>query len=91
MAKSEFFHFIQCIQFLFMTPSKFFPHQILGTTDSEISIQLIANNFIWREKKQTNSKIAAGKCKISEYQFFDLIRTLKYTLRTDFFNIYYPD
>ena len=34
-------------------------------------------------------KIAEANTRLSEYQFFDLIRTLKYTLRTDFYNIYY--
>ena len=34
-------------------------------------------------------KIADANVKLAEYQFYDLIRTLKYSLRTDFFNIYY--
>jgi cobalt-zinc-cadmium efflux system outer membrane protein len=34
-------------------------------------------------------KIAETNAKLAEYQFFDLLRTLKYTLRLDFFNIYY--
>ncbi len=33
--------------------------------------------------------MAEANATIAEYQFFDLLRTLKYTLRTDFFNIYY--
>jgi cobalt-zinc-cadmium efflux system outer membrane protein len=33
--------------------------------------------------------LAQANARMNEYQFFDLIRTLKYTLRTDFFNIYY--
>ncbi|MBC7722409.1 MAG: TolC family protein [Pedobacter sp.] len=33
--------------------------------------------------------IAVANAKLAEYQFYDLVRTLKYTLRTDFFSIYY--
>ena len=40
-------------------------------------------------KRNKQIKIAEANTKLAEYQFFDLIRTLKYTLRTDFFNIYY--
>ncbi len=40
-------------------------------------------------KRNKQIKIAEANAKLSEYQLFDLIRTLKYTLRTDFFNIYY--
>ena len=34
-------------------------------------------------------RIAEANTRIAEYQFYDLIRTLKYTLRTDFYNIYF--
>ena len=40
-------------------------------------------------KRNKQIKIAEANAKLSEYQLFDLIRTLKYTLRTDFFSIYY--
>ncbi len=40
-------------------------------------------------KRNKQIKIAQANTKLAEYQFYDLIRTLKYTLRTDFFNIYY--
>ncbi len=40
-------------------------------------------------KRNKQIKIAEANTKLAEYQFYDLIRTLKYTLRTDFFNIYY--
>jgi cobalt-zinc-cadmium efflux system outer membrane protein len=40
-------------------------------------------------KRNKQIKLAQANVKLAEYQFFDLIRTLKYTLRTDFFNIYY--
>lgn len=40
-------------------------------------------------KRNKQIKLAEANAKLSEYQFFDLLRTLKYTLRTDFYNIYY--
>ncbi|HEX4852077.1 MAG TPA: TolC family protein, partial [Puia sp.] len=40
-------------------------------------------------KRNKQVRLAEANAKLSEYQFFDLLRTLKYTLRTDFFNIYY--
>lgn len=40
-------------------------------------------------KRNKQVKIAVANAKLAEYQFYDLIRTLKYTLRTDFFTIYY--
>jgi outer membrane protein, heavy metal efflux system len=40
-------------------------------------------------KRNKQIKIAQANVQLSQYQFFDLLRTLKYTLRTDFFQIYY--
>lgn len=40
-------------------------------------------------KRNKQIKIAQANIVLNEYQFFDLLRTLKYTLRTDFYNIYY--
>ena len=40
-------------------------------------------------KRNKQVKLAQANAKLAQYQFFDLLRTLKYTLRTDFFNIYY--
>jgi cobalt-zinc-cadmium efflux system outer membrane protein len=40
-------------------------------------------------KRNKQIKIAEENARLSEYQLFDLLRTLKYTLRTDFFQIYY--
>jgi len=40
-------------------------------------------------KRNKNIKLAQANVQLSQYQFFDLMRTLKYTLRTDFFQIYY--
>jgi cobalt-zinc-cadmium efflux system outer membrane protein len=40
-------------------------------------------------KRNKQIKLAQANVQLSQYQFFDLMRTLKYTLRTDFFQIYY--
>ncbi len=40
-------------------------------------------------KRNKQVKLAQENVHLTEYQFFDLLRTLKYTLRTDFFQIYY--
>ena len=40
-------------------------------------------------KRNKSIKLAQANVTLSQYQFFDLMRTLKYTLRTDFFQIYY--
>jgi len=40
-------------------------------------------------KRNKQIKIAEANAQLAEFQLYDLIRTLKYTLRTDFFNIYY--
>jgi cobalt-zinc-cadmium efflux system outer membrane protein len=40
-------------------------------------------------KRNKQIKIAQANATLAEYQFFDLLRTLKYTLRTDFYTIYY--
>jgi cobalt-zinc-cadmium efflux system outer membrane protein len=40
-------------------------------------------------KRNKQIKLANANAQLAEYQFFDLLRTLKYTLRIDFFNIYY--
>jgi cobalt-zinc-cadmium efflux system outer membrane protein len=63
---------------------QFFPVGNNDETTADISqlIQLAG-------KRNKQIKLAQANVKLSEYQFFDLIRTLKYTLRTDFYNIYY--
>ena len=40
-------------------------------------------------KRNKNIKLAEANVTLAKCQFYDLIRTLKYTLRSDFFNIYY--
>ncbi|MBS1783208.1 MAG: TolC family protein [Bacteroidetes bacterium] len=40
-------------------------------------------------KRNKNIKIAKTTADIAEYQYYDLLRTLRYTLRNDFYNNYY--
>ncbi|HEY4935785.1 MAG TPA: TolC family protein [Puia sp.] len=66
---------------------KFFP---VGpdSTGGELSAQLSQLIYLaGKRKKQV--RIAEANTRLAEYQFYDLIRTLKYTLRTDFYNIYF--
>ncbi len=49
----------------------------------------VSQLIILAGKRNKQIRIAEANAKLAEYQFYDLLRTLKYTLRTDFFNIYY--
>jgi outer membrane protein, heavy metal efflux system len=69
------------------TTNKFFPTGP-GTTGSEISMQLSQIVYLAGQRNK-QVKIAQANTRLAEYQFYDLIRTLKYTLRTDFYNIYF--
>ncbi|HEY4874573.1 MAG TPA: TolC family protein, partial [Puia sp.] len=66
------------------TLNQFFPTGANDETAATLS-QLI----LLAGKRNKQIKLAQENTKLSEYQFFDLLRTLKYTLRTDFFNIFY--
>ncbi len=57
-------------------------------TDGEIQSSL-SQMIILARKRNRQIKIAETNAKLAEYQFYDLLRTLKYTLRTNFFNVYY--
>ena len=63
---------------------KFFPTGVNDETTVGLS-QLI----LLAGKRNKQVKLAQENVHLTEYQFFDLLRTLKYTLRTDFFQIYY--
>jgi len=68
-------------------PTSLYPKSNFGynsENDATIS-QLI----LLAGKRNKQIKMAQGNAKLSEFQFYDLLRTLKYTLRSDFFNIYY--
>src|SRR5580658_2655109 len=66
------------------TLHQFFPLGVNDETTAGLSQVIMLAG-----KRNKQIKIAQANVKLTEYQFFDLIRTLKYTLRTDFFNIYY--
>ncbi|MBE7172889.1 MAG: TolC family protein [Williamsia sp.] len=42
-------------------------------------------------KRNKQVKLAQGDTRQAEYNFLDLLRTLRYTLRSDFYNIYYTE
>ena len=66
------------------TLKQFFPTGVNDETTAGLS-QLI----LLAGKRNKQVKLAQANAQLTEYQFFDLMRTLKYTLRTDFFQIYY--
>ncbi|MDP4272454.1 MAG: TolC family protein, partial [Bacteroidota bacterium] len=63
---------------------KYFP---MGK-EGEISMGL-SQVIMLANKHNKQLKIAQSNAELSEYQFYDLLRTLKHTLRSDFFNIHY--
>ncbi len=69
------------------TTKKFFPTGP-GTSGGDISMQLSQMIYLAGQRNK-QVKMAETNTRLSEFQFFDLIRTLKYTLRTDFYNIYF--
>ncbi len=56
--------------------------------DGEISGGL-SQLILLAGKHNKQVKMAMTNASISEYQFYDLLRTLKHTLESDYFNIYY--
>ncbi|HTR29285.1 MAG TPA: TolC family protein [Puia sp.] len=61
--------------------SNFFYHNELSAGISQL--------ILLAGKRNKQVKLAQANVELSRNQFFDLMRTLKYTLRTDFFHIYY--
>lgn len=66
------------------TLKEFFP---LGANDETTAG--LSQLILLAGKRNKQIKLAQAGVQLSEYQFYDLLRTLKYTLRTDFFQIYY--
>jgi len=66
------------------TLKQFFP---LGANDETTAG--LSQLILLAGKRNKQVKLAQANAQLTEYQFFDLMRTLKYTLRTDFFHIYY--
>jgi outer membrane protein, heavy metal efflux system len=56
--------------------------------NGEISVGL-SQVIMLAGKHNKQVRIAQTNAALSEYQFYDLLRTLKHTLRTDFFNIHF--
>ena len=56
--------------------------------NGEVSMQL-SQLIKTAGKRNKNIQLAKTGVALTEYQFSDLLRTLEYTLRNDFFNIYY--
>jgi cobalt-zinc-cadmium efflux system outer membrane protein len=73
---------------LYNSKSKAFFPVGSGENGGELSAQLSQLIYLAGQRNK-QVKIAQANTKLASYQFFDLARTLKYTLRTDFFNIYY--
>src|ERR1700754_434437 len=65
--------------------NKFFP---VGRNEDQTTVG-VSQLILLAGKRNKQVKIAMENVHLTEYQFFDLLRTLKYTLRTDFYHIYY--
>ncbi|HEY0244350.1 MAG TPA: TolC family protein [Mucilaginibacter sp.] len=51
----------------------------------------ISQLFTTAGKRNKNIQLAKISVEQAQYQFFDLLRTLKFTLRNDFYNIYFQE
>ncbi|MBS1589065.1 MAG: TolC family protein [Bacteroidetes bacterium] len=60
----------------------------LDDENSQVSAQL-TQIIRTAGKRNKNIRIAKTTADIAEYQYYDLLRTLRYTLRNDFYNNYY--
>ena len=68
-------------------PNSQYPHSnFFHNAESDATLSQL---ILLAGKRNKNIKLAEAGTKLAEYQFVDLLRTLKYTLRSDFFNIYY--
>ena len=64
-------------------------HQWFPTGINDETTVGLSQVILLAGKRNKQIKLAQANVQLSQYQFFDLMRTLKYTLRTDFFQIYY--
>jgi cobalt-zinc-cadmium efflux system outer membrane protein len=68
-------------------PQSLYPYSDFNTnSESAASLSQI---ILLAGKRNKQIRIAEANTTLAEYQLFDLLRTLKYTLRSDFYNIYY--
>jgi cobalt-zinc-cadmium efflux system outer membrane protein len=59
-----------------------------GTTGGELTAQVSQLVYLAGQRNK-QVKIAEVNTRLAEYQFYDLVRTLKYSLRLDFYSIYF--
>lgn len=72
---------------LYNSPAnRFFPAPL---TNSGELMGALNQTIVLAGKLNKNLRLAEANTRLSQYQFFDLIRTLKYSLRVTFYNIYY--
>ena len=64
-------------------------HQWFPTGANDETTVGLSQVILLAGKRNKQIKLAQANVRLSQYQFFDLMRTLKYTLRTDFFQIFY--
>ncbi|MDB5147425.1 MAG: outer membrane protein cobalt-zinc-cadmium efflux system [Mucilaginibacter sp.] len=77
---------------LFTNPDFSINNGIAGTNESNPSAEQsasISQLITTAGKRNKNIRLAHIGVEQARYQFFDLLRTLKNTLRTDFFTVYY--
>ncbi|HEX8020095.1 TolC family protein [Mucilaginibacter sp.] len=76
---------------LFANPDFNFQNGILNDTHNAYKNQSvgISQLFTTAGKRNKNIRLAQIGVEQAKYQFFDLLRTLRFTLRTDFYTIYY--
>jgi cobalt-zinc-cadmium efflux system outer membrane protein len=63
---------------------QFFPTGINDETTMQLDQEILLAG-----KRNKQIKLAQANVELTQNQFFDLLRTLKYTLRTDFYQIYF--
>ena len=64
-----------------------FPYSnFFNNNESQVNLSQL---ILLAGKRNKQIKLAEANVQLAEFQLYDLIRTLKYTLRSDFFNIYY--
>jgi cobalt-zinc-cadmium efflux system outer membrane protein len=64
-------------------------HQWFPTGINDETTVGLSQVILLAGKRNKQIKLAQANVQLNQYQFFDLMRTLKYTLRTDFFQIYF--
>ncbi|PWK79195.1 cobalt-zinc-cadmium efflux system outer membrane protein [Mucilaginibacter oryzae] len=76
---------------LFANPDFNFQNGILNDTHNAYKNQSagISQLFTTAGKRNKNIRLAQIGVAQARYQFFDLLRTLRFTIRTDFYTIYY--